>query len=31
VGMPRFVGKPPVNMPGAEVSPRPGAGPTKPR
>jgi type II secretory pathway pseudopilin PulG len=36
VGMPRFVGKPPVNMPGAEPSPNPGSkppgsGPTKPR
>ena len=34
VGMPRFVGKPPVNMPGAEVSPGPrppGSGPTRPR
>jgi type II secretory pathway pseudopilin PulG len=34
VGMPRFIGKPPVNMPGAEGSPRPprpGAGTIKPR
>ncbi len=35
VGMPRFVGKPPVNMPGAQPSPGPrppgsGPGPTKP-
>lgn len=33
VGVPRFVGKPPVNLPpgGFPASPRPGAGPTKPR